>query len=119
MNIEYNLQLKDARWKTKRLEILKRDKYKCRKCSCRNNLQIHHKIYIAGRAAWEYTNQFLITLCSKCHNEEHEKKELKEFITTNKKIIKGSNPTSKKKQKIKKIKTHKPNRYNTSWFDWI
>ncbi len=95
--MNYQEQLEDSRWKKKREEILKRDRYKCRKCGSKSFLHIHHKIYVDGRKAWEYTNQFLITLCSDCHQKEHQKKETKDFVTKDKKVIKHSNPSGKKK----------------------
>jgi 5-methylcytosine-specific restriction endonuclease McrA len=118
MTTSYSLQLKDIKWKNKRAEILKRDGYKCRRCSSKSNLHIHHKIYVEGRMAWEYTNQFLITLCSNCHEQEHNKKQVSDFVKTDKKIIKLSNPHHKKKKSNKKeLKRYYPNKSNTSWFD--
>lgn len=119
-NTPYSVQLQNIKWKNKRAEILKRDGYKCRKCNCKSNLHIHHKIYVQGRMAWEYTNQFFITLCSDCHKKEHDKKDLKDFVNTDKKIVKQSNPNRNKKKKgEKKNKKYKPNKNNTSWFDLI
>jgi len=45
------------------------------------DLNVHHKYYIENRKAWEYENDALITLCEKCHKEEHEKNEIKVFDT--------------------------------------
>lgn len=36
-------------------------------------LHIHHKYYIEDKFPWEYDNDALITLCSDCHSETHEK----------------------------------------------
>jgi hypothetical protein len=36
------------------------------------DLNIHHKYYIIGKNAWEYQDDALLTLCSKCHQLEHE-----------------------------------------------
>jgi len=113
----YYTQLEDDRWKIKRQEILHRDRYKCRKCGCKYSLQVHHKIYVKGRKPWEYTNQFLVTLCGRCHLKEHQGKETKDFVSTDKKIIKHSNPN--KNHKDSKRNKYKSNRSNTSWWDYI
>ncbi len=41
-----------------------------------SDLNIHHKYYIENRLAWEYKDDVLITLCSECHQIEHEKNEI-------------------------------------------
>ena len=68
---EYAQQLKSPEWKAKRLEILKRDDYKCTKCGETKKLHVHHLSYTRGCNAWEYPNEQLITLCKGCHSEEH------------------------------------------------
>ena len=77
---EYNKQLKNKEWASKRLEILERDNYKCIRCGTDDNLEIHHLSYIKGRNAWEYSSGDLITLCHRCHTETHKKndRDLKE-----------------------------------------
>lgn len=58
---------KDPRWKKKRLEILKRDKYKCQICGC-NAQDVHHIKYINSyNAPWDIENDYLVSLCKKCH----------------------------------------------------
>lgn len=68
---QYYAELQDIRWLNKRKEILELDEYMCRNCGNTNNLQVHHKTYIDGLKAWEYSNNDLITLCSKCHKQVH------------------------------------------------
>ena len=68
---EYATQLRDPRWKAKRLEVLERDGHKCTKCSSTDNLHVLHTSYIQGRNAWEYELSYLTTLCRACHKEEH------------------------------------------------
>lgn len=34
-------------------------------------LNIHHKYYIRGNKPWEYDNDALVTLCSRCHQKRH------------------------------------------------
>lgn len=54
----------------KRLEIMSRDKFTCKKCGdTKNQLHVHHKEYIDGNDPWDYPDDFLITLCEHCHKE--------------------------------------------------
>lgn len=41
-----------------------------------NDLNIHHKFYIKGRKAWQYSNDALETLCFRCHQKTHEENEI-------------------------------------------
>lgn len=60
--------LKDPRWQRKRLEIMARDKWRCRKCYNKDkSLNVHHGYYEKGRMPWEYPDQSLSTLCEDCH----------------------------------------------------
>ena len=34
-------------------------------------LNIHHNYYILGRKPWDYDNDALVTLCSRCHQKRH------------------------------------------------
>lgn len=69
----YKEQLLDPRWQRVRLEVMTRDKWKCRKCkSSIKTLNVHHKEYLKGRMAWEYDYGNLETLCHLCHKGEHE-----------------------------------------------
>jgi len=68
----YEEQLLTPEWKSRRAEILERDWYMCQKCMSSKNLQVHHKKYIDGLMAWEYSDWYLITLCGTCHKNEHE-----------------------------------------------
>ncbi len=77
----YEEQLETRHWKVRRDEILERDDYCCQEClrGKRENrnikLHVHHKSYIAGRMAWEYSDEYLITLCEDCHQMIHGLKE--------------------------------------------
>ena len=57
------------------LRILRRDNFKCTKCSTTEKLTIHH---LNGRAfaksdnAQKYRIKECITLCVDCHTKEHE-----------------------------------------------
>ena len=69
----YLEMLLTERWRSKREEILDRDKRKCRNCGCEQNLEIHHRQYHRDnktgmkREPWDYDNKYLITMCHDCH----------------------------------------------------
>lgn len=68
----YSEKLKDPRWQKKRLEILNRDKFKCQSCGNGElTLHVHHTKYIRGNDPWDYKDNFLVTLCELCHDNEH------------------------------------------------
>lgn len=77
LRMSYEEQLKDVRWLSKRDEILERDDYCCQDCLCGKEtmkyikLHVHHRKYISGRMAWDYPNEYLITLCDECHSKLH------------------------------------------------
>jgi hypothetical protein len=68
---DYSKDLKNGKWQRKRLEIMKRDGFKCRLCSEENELNVHHLYYILGNKPWNHPNNYLITLCEGCHKDEH------------------------------------------------
>ncbi len=63
----YQEQLLDPRWLNKREIILDRDGNQCQVCLSDKELHVHHKIYLTGRDAWDYLDEYLITLCGNCH----------------------------------------------------
>lgn len=64
----YRQQLSDPRWQKKRLEILNRDGFACALCDDKKStLHVHHGYYEAGKLAWDYEPETLITLCENCH----------------------------------------------------
>jgi len=67
----YYAELKSPEWKKRRAEILEIDNHKCIYCGSKTKLVIHHTKYIEGRKAWEYPDQYLITLCDLCHKSIH------------------------------------------------
>lgn len=68
----YAEKLKDPRWQRKRLEIMQRDDFTCKKCGDNESmLVVHHRYYIGGREPWEYDSGILVTLCQNCHEDEH------------------------------------------------
>jgi hypothetical protein len=68
-NSTYVEKLKDPRWQKKRLRILKRDKWKCRICGCKDKqLQIHHLAYHSEfKNPWDYPDSLLMTVCEEHH----------------------------------------------------
>jgi len=78
---EYKLLLQDPRWRTVRLNILKRDKYRCKRCKASNVvLHVHHRLYLKDRMPWDVPNKYLITLCENCHIKAHENKIISSFV---------------------------------------
>ncbi|MDH5570391.1 MAG: HNH endonuclease [Gammaproteobacteria bacterium] len=70
--MNYSKDLKSPKWQKKRLEILQRDEWKCTACNDDSTtLCVHHKEYHKDKKPWEYDNDFLVTLCEKCHQYEH------------------------------------------------
>ncbi len=85
---KYKILLLDERWKKLSLSIKERDNFLCRKCKCKNNLQVHHIVYINKKNPWEYNDNQLITLCELCHKKEHAGKTSKDFLLKEKKTRK-------------------------------
>jgi len=62
----YKEKLKDPRWQKKRLEIMRRDGFKCVECgNDKIELHVHHLKYSGD--PWETSNSDLITVCHHCH----------------------------------------------------
>lgn len=69
--MDYQEKLKDPRWQKKRLEILNRDSFTCKRCDNKEKpLHVHHIFYSKKTDPWEIDNGFLITLCEDCHDED-------------------------------------------------
>src|SRR5688572_14467690 len=72
----YSEKLQHPLWVQKRTHIVTVDLDTCQHCGeVGGTKNVHHKYYIKGREPWEYPNTALITLCEKCHIEEHMWKE--------------------------------------------
>ena len=68
---QYSELLKHPKWQRKRLEILKRDEFTCRRCDeTDKTLHVHHGYYRRGLNPWEYEDETLFTLCEDCHERE-------------------------------------------------
>lgn len=81
--LTYGEQLRHPNWQRKRLEMLEAAGWQCSNCGGKETtLHVHHKQYIKGRMAWEYSEHELAVLCEPCHEDEHAlADELKEFLT--------------------------------------
>lgn len=77
INIDYLKKLEDFRWKSKSLQIKKRDKFTCLNCGSKKNLNVHHRQYHFIKSLnqhknpWDYPSDILITLCKDCHLTGH------------------------------------------------
>src|SRR5512135_3264579 len=68
----YADKLRDPRWQKRRLEILERDKWECRRCGAKDQtLHVHHLKYVRGRDPWDYDDGDYTTLCDECHETVH------------------------------------------------
>jgi hypothetical protein len=69
--------LRDPRWQKKRLEIMQRDEFACRRCYDESTtLNVHHSYYERGLSPWEYPDFSLWTLCEPCHEIVQEQMKL-------------------------------------------
>lgn len=61
-------------WQKKRVTILQRDDFTCQICWSKDNtLHVHHYWYPpANVPIWNVPNSSLVSLCSDCHEPEHE-----------------------------------------------
>ena len=74
--VDYVELLKSPKWQKKRLQIMRRDKWRCVQCGWdEDQLHVHHKYYLKDKKPWEYPNDALITLCEGCHRWKKEKYE--------------------------------------------
>ena len=66
----YREQLADPRWQRRRLEVMERAGFKCESCGEvpeGESLHVHHRRYMKGCLAWEYSDEELCCLCNGCH----------------------------------------------------
>lgn len=75
--LTYKEQLQHPNWQRRRLEMLSAAGFQCTACGDKEKmLHVHHKKYIKGRMAWEYSDTELEVLCIDCHQTEHTNREL-------------------------------------------
>ena len=56
-------------YKELRLEVLRRDSWRCQFCGSMNNLEVHQQTYRSHLG--QDTSDNLVTLCANCHNTLH------------------------------------------------
>jgi hypothetical protein len=72
----YAESLRSPQWDALRKRMLHLVGYKCESCGAsRGGLQVHHKLYRRGHAAWEYEEYELAVLCPQCHERIHAARE--------------------------------------------
>jgi len=60
------------KWQKRRLEILKKNGFKCNFCNSEEKqLHVHHIVYQHKRKIWEYEDHQLLVLCNDCHKKLH------------------------------------------------
>lgn len=65
----YKSQYLNPRWQKKRLVIMERDEFTCKRCNDKEKtLNVHHLYYVPGKNVWDYPNSSLVTLCADCHS---------------------------------------------------
>lgn len=63
----YSHYLSSPSWKSKRSKRLKIDRYECRTCGSKEDLQVHHKPKAYEIIPNESVKDDLVTLCEICH----------------------------------------------------
>ena len=58
-------------WLNKRIKILERDNYTCKKCGSKEHLHVHHIYPRRIFKSLELVDDNLITLCGSCHQSYH------------------------------------------------
>lgn len=61
---------RSARWRALRLEVLRRDDFKCTQCGTRGRLEVDHVIPIRKRPDLAYDMSNLQSLCASCHTKK-------------------------------------------------
>jgi len=67
------LRLHPVSYESLRLQVLRRDGWRCQSCGAMSNLQIHHKLFRSQSG--EDSEDNLITLCVSCHEGVHLRRE--------------------------------------------
>jgi hypothetical protein len=69
----YSDYLTSPEWKSKRNEVLKRDKYLCQSCLDAFATQVHHKSYRLEDLTGDVPAFDLVAICTPCHENIHKK----------------------------------------------
>lgn len=65
--MDYAEKLQSPRWQKKRLQILKRDKWRCRYCNDTETLLHVHHLKYTTKQPYDEDSKNLITCCKDCH----------------------------------------------------
>lgn len=107
---EWAAEYATREWLKRRQLILTRDHHTCARCGAKENLQVHHRIYDSTLHVWEYTDEYLVTVCQPCHQKIHDeikvttlysKEELPKFNINTLKVQKPNLKKIKKKKRTK------------------
>ena len=63
-------RLEPDNYRALRKQVLERDGWRCQRCGCPRNLQVHHQK--SRSRLGDDAAKNLITLCANCHRAEHE-----------------------------------------------
>jgi cytochrome c553 len=63
------VRLDEASYEALRLQVLRRDSWRCQSCGSLSNLEVHHQRFRSQSG--QDVEQNLITLCAPCHAAEH------------------------------------------------
>ena len=63
------LRLEPASYEALRLQVLRRDGWRCQSCGAMSNLEVHHQQFRSQSGDDSELN--LITLCTACHAHKH------------------------------------------------
>lgn len=70
--MNYAQQIKHPLWQKKRLEVLESNRFECQNCGDKaSQLHVHHPFYRKGAMIWDYQEEELECLCTKCHKNAH------------------------------------------------
>ena len=67
------LRLDEREYEELRLQVLRRDSWRCQFCGSMTNLEVHHQQFRSHSGSDQKDN--LITLCNDCHSAEHRRNE--------------------------------------------
>jgi 5-methylcytosine-specific restriction endonuclease McrA len=63
------VRLDEASYEALRLQVLRRDRWRCQSCGSLSNLEVHHQRFRSQSG--HDSEQNLITLCTQCHTGIH------------------------------------------------
>ncbi|MCW3109890.1 MAG: hypothetical protein JWQ09_4396 [Segetibacter sp.] len=71
--LTYSEKLLSPLWQKKRLSILERDNWACKKCGDKETtLHVHHIEYDGYKDPWTYDDEQMYCICSDCHSFLHD-----------------------------------------------